>query len=818
MDTRFKDHFDALTLKRARDYVLDGLVVSVKSQRVGVIEGLVSNGHGKSYQQRIAVNGGRVDGVCSCPVGHNCKHVAAVLMVWAAKEQAFPAGLAGPLLGWLNRVKERAGSGQPPQHRPDQYPDVVKGRLLYVLKPENTAPRVDVYTGQINAAGTGLNKSIRRYDAAQAMRGAAPAPFIRPVDLELLSALALSGLWDAGYGYGLPDPLRPKGTQVIALIRRLCDTGRFLCDTFAEARLTWSDTEPDARLGWRMAADGRQDLVFEDAKGATLKLCGLEGATFWIDTEARHIGALAHALDPAVLRLTAAAPKVAPDEAEALTAALPDTLAGLRLPRPHVVRQVRRAATERFARLTLGAETARGNARGWGALVELPTLTLSYVYDGQVVRRGDPDPRRARDGEIVTLTRDQDWEAACAMKLLEAGALPVEDLLFHRPGERMMTCDMVFADGEMNGHGLEFSRLQDALDFAFRLVPELRREGWEVIETPKWPYRLSDETAALTVATHGAPGKAFQGNDWFSLGFQAEIGGKPVDVAPLIASFLEQVRVDWDEVPDVETLARHLAKHPILLNRGGKGYVKLDLGPLAPLLHLFLSHHAELGALHPADAGIARMAQEALEGSDVRFADKAGILPLARGLQALAAGDGFAPPAGLKARLRDYQSYGVAWMSHLLEAGFGGVLADDMGLGKTVQALALLQARREVGARGSTLLIVPTSLLHGWRTQAERFTPDLRIVVLHGPQRAALRDAASRADLVMTTYPLLARDREWLAAREWPLVILDEAHTLKNPAAQMAKTLREIPAKGRLALTGPRWKTPCRIFGRWSTG
>jgi len=75
-------------------------------------------------------------------------------------------------------------------------------------------------------------------------------------------------------------------------------------------------------------------------------------------------------------------------------------------------------------------------------------------------------------------------------------------------------------------------------------------------------------------------------------------------------------------------------------------------------------------------------------------------------------------------------------------------------------------------------------------------------VVLHGPDRAALRDAARGADLVITTYPLLARDRDWLAAQDWPLVILDEAQTLKNPASQMARTLRDIPARGRLALTG----------------
>jgi len=119
-----------------------------------------------------------------------------------------------------------------------------------------------------------------------------------------------------------------------------------------------------------------------------------------------------------------------------------------------------------------------------------------------------------------------------------------------------------------------------------------------------------------------------------------------------------------------------------------------------------------------------------------------------------------------------------------------------------VQTLALLMARRARGQAGPALLIMPTSLLHSWQTQAAQFAPDLRLTVLHGTGRDALRAAALQSDLVLTTYPLLARDRDWLAAQDWPLVILDEAQTLKNPASQMAKALRDIPAAGRLALTG----------------
>ena len=434
--------------------------------------------------------------------------------------------------------------------------------------------------------------------------------------------------------------------------------------------------------------------------------------------------------------------------------------------------------------------------------MQLPTLTLRFVYDGQEVWEGDADPQILEDDQVVTLTRDHTWEAACAARLMDAGAVPVDELETHWPGERMMGCDFVFAPGEMNLRTSEVSDAQAPLDFAFRHVPALRREGWEVVETAKWPYRLCEEAAELTVTTHRTDGDAFQGHDWFSLGFQVEIGGQSVDVAPLVAAFLDQVRTSWDAVPDVETLAQHLADRPVYLDRGNAGHVALDLAPLAPLLHLFLTHHAELGALHPSDAEAARLAEEALAGSDVRFADKAGILPLAHSLRALAEAGDVAPPTGLTARLRDYQAYGAAWLGTLLKAGFGGVLADDMGLGKTVQTLALLQARREAGDQGPALLIVPTSLLYGWQMQAAQFTPDLRLLVLHGPGRAALRSAAAEADLVVTTYPLLARDRDWLAARDWPLVILDEAQTLKNPASKMAKALREIPASGRLALTG----------------
>ena len=62
-----------------------------------------------------------------------------------------------------------------------------------------------------------------------------------------------------------------------------------------------------------------------------------------------------------------------------------------------------------------------------------------------------------------------------------------------------------------------------------------------------------------------------------------------------------------------------------------------------------------------------------------------------------------------------------------------------MGLGKTVQTLAAIQQDRREGAEEPTLLVCPTSVINNWRKEAARFTPDLPLMVHHGPGRK--RDA-----------------------------------------------------------------------------
>jgi SNF2 family DNA or RNA helicase len=165
-------------------------------------------------------------------------------------------------------------------------------------------------------------------------------------------------------------------------------------------------------------------------------------------------------------------------------------------------------------------------------------------------------------------------------------------------------------------------------------------------------------------------------------------------------------------------------------------------------------------------------------------------------------------PGGFHGTLRPYQVRGYSWLAFLRRWGLGACLADDMGLGKTIQALALIERdwnEAPEGARQPTLLICPMSVVGNWKKEAERFTPDLPVLIHHGGQRArgaAFRQQAEQHALVLSSYSLLHRDRELLAGVDWAGVVLDEAQNIKNPETKQAQTARSLKADFRIALTG----------------
>ena len=180
----------------------------------------------------------------------------------------------------------------------------------------------------------------------------------------------------------------------------------------------------------------------------------------------------------------------------------------------------------------------------------------------------------------------------------------------------------------------------------------------------------------------------------------------------------------------------------------------------------------------------------------------------------------FDPNANLNATLRPYQVVGVKWLWFLQSLGLGACLADDMGLGKTIQIIALLlrlkhgapasdpalingpkRVRSETGA--PSLLIAPASLLANWKNELARFAPTLRAGFAHPAEAPGgeWRDAKTAdafladQDLIITTYGQAAR-LDWLAQREWRLLVLDEAQAIKNPGARQTRAIKRLRARG----------------------
>ena len=174
----------------------------------------------------------------------------------------------------------------------------------------------------------------------------------------------------------------------------------------------------------------------------------------------------------------------------------------------------------------------------------------------------------------------------------------------------------------------------------------------------------------------------------------------------------------------------------------------------------------------------------------------------------------------LSGTLRPYQQVGVQWLYLLAQLRLGACLADDMGLGKTIQVLSLLLVlKNEAGdKRKPCLLVAPASLLANWAAEIARFAPGLKAMVVHPSAATAetrMTDGADLTDidLVITSYGFLAR-APWLGSTPWRLVVLDEAQAIKNPSAKQTKTVKQLRATTRIALTG----TPIenRLGDLWS--
>ncbi|MPZ55992.1 MAG: ATP-dependent helicase [Rhizobiales bacterium] len=355
-------------------------------------------------------------------------------------------------------------------------------------------------------------------------------------------------------------------------------------------------------------------------------------------------------------------------------------------------------------------------------------------------------------------------------------------------------------------HPLRWSP-QQALQF-LKDVPALESAGVIVRMPSSW--RMNRPARPQVKATVGGNAPSHLGMDAL-LDFRMEVtlDGETLSAAE-IRKLLAQseglafIRGKWVEV-DHERLGRTLEQFEAIERRAVTD--GLSFGEAMRML---------------AGAGVA--GGEAAGEADIDWSQTAAGPWLAETLAALRSPEGISlidPGRSLQGTLRPYQQTGVQWLYLLTQLRLGACLADDMGLGKTIQVLSLLLVlKNEAGdKRKPCLLVAPASLLANWAAEIARFAPSLKAAVAHpsaAPAETLKADGADNladADLVITSYGFLAR-APWLGTTPWRLVVLDEAQAIKNPAAKQTKTVKQLRADTRIALTG----TPIenRLSDLWS--
>ncbi|MDD1615661.1 MAG: SNF2-related protein [Methylococcaceae bacterium NSP1-2] len=749
------------TYERGRDYYAKGRVLNLTIVNKGVLfvqlSATVKGNDVIPYKQNIRItwradySSATIMGNCSCAVGYNCKHVVAACLMYQYSQQS--STIDASCLEWLSSLDE-------PTPQRDSHADFI----AYILKPSDKAHEftVEILVTKEKKSG-GLNKG-RKLSLHNITYLHQVPNYFQHLDsdvIKLLCALNSNYMWG--------EPVLSGVIGFLAL-EKLLQTNRLFWQDGTRPALKAGENR-DLQFNWQQSDNGDYQLSIAIEAEALLMLTD---PPQYLDTHAGTIGAFNTAkLTTEQLKKYLSAPPIPAKYADEFSMRLTVEHAAHPLPAPKKI-----PLTE------LGDLTPTPKLRLFGKqLTNSHTqhlMAVSFQYGQWELSAKKPEAYsviKTKQG-LLRIQRQLDAENSAITRLTEWGFNP---LSFDVPDEPAL-----LLTSKVN------TVLEEAAqwaNFLHNALPELQEDGW-IIDSDD-SFKLGFQTAQSWDAEIGTAQ-----NDWFEMRFNVDINGQPYPLLPLIMPVLENYTLD--NLPEILNL-------PL----GNYQYLSVPSDTLKPILAVLLElFNASLlgkdGTLKLSRFNVASLAD--LETHSYGLFSLTGgqeLREMARKLTNFAGIEAVALPTNFQAELRPYQQQGLNWLQFLREYKFAGILADDMGLGKTIQTLVHLLVEKQAGRMTSPCLIIaPTSLMSNWRREAERFTPDLSVLILQGAERKQHFDKINDYDLVLTTYPLLPRDEEILLKHHYHYLILDEAQTVKNPTALAAQLVRKINTNHRLCLTG----------------
>jgi len=579
---------------------------------------------------------------------------------------------------------------------------------------------------------------------------------------------------------------------------------------------------------WLLQRNGRQRLVFEaaedDSAARPFEIVLPIAPPYYVDLKAGIVGPIACDLPDGMAERLAAAPEVAPVEAAAFAGALEHCLAtaglGGRRPLPSAPLKTETRHVKPAPRLHLFLADARLKLNySWYSRDErhqgrfpLPLARLSFDYGGEIVPAGAPDDmvQRLADDELVLIPRDRKAEDAAFKRLenLDLRDVKSTPLDVHKEHEGSL-----FISPSCPSNPYEFlAKFDDQnrfLAFSAERVPELVSAGWQIDYSEDYPYRIAEGEAAWWAdISEGS------GIDWFSFELGVEFEGHRVNLIAHLTNLLAALPAELAGL----ALSRDPGGEAAFIERCGAVnlYHPLPDGRLLPLpgerLAPILKSLMQLIGPRPSDGKI-KLHRAAVAGfaafvdgvgAEVAWAASAErLVALGRSLRQGHGPKPVAPPASFKAELRPYQSDGWLGLISCARWNLAAFSRTIWASARRCKRWRFLRSKKRKGAStGPALIVAPTSVLPNWQAEAERFAPELSVLASRGSERKQAFSCIEKADVALTTYPLLMRDCDVLLDREFHAAILDEAQAIKNPKAAVSGIARRINARHRLALTG----------------
>jgi len=693
-----------------------------------------------------------IDGDCSCPMEFNCKHIAAACLEFMEfnAQGGQVSNAASSCFDWLNDFDTA-----------EAVADSTQEFITYILNPgkTDTSFTLDYFITKKNKKG-GLNKG-RKTTLSNIRYSFSYNDYIQTVDEEIAQLLTSM---DSSY-QGVPEIAGAAGALALT---KLLQTGRLFWQTHQSAAIQPGD-ERALEFEWQ-----QQDTEFKlNVKLEPEALLILTDPPLYLDKQRSELGGIkALNISPEQLQKIVSIPAVPEQYADEFSQRLTLEFPSIPLPAPKKIELTDISGIAPVPKLTLFGQQLS------------PTqyahfIQLNFNYQDKTISAYSPDPYGVvnTDQGLYRVQRDNEAELQFYGQLIELGFSVVElsgfkELIFISP-----------ADGNVINSANRWA------DFIENSMPQLEQQGWiiEIKESFKLNFQIAEDWQTDIDESH---------NDWFEMNFKVNVNGQSMPLLPLIMPALENY--DRNDLPESLNL-------PV----GNHTYINIPSTQLKPFLDIVYEIFDSASMNENGSLTLSRFNAALL--ADIDSGDY-GLFSINGGKQLLETGKKLknfkgiadtAVPKGLDASLRDYQLQGLNWLQFLREYNFAGILADDMGLGKTVQTLAHLLVEKEMGRMTSPCLIIaPTSLMSNWRRESARFTPELTVLTLQGADRKKHFDKIQQSDLILTTYPLLPRDKETLISFDYHYLVLDEAQVIKNPKSQAARTVREIKANHRLCLTG----------------